>query len=61
MSASRNLGLRHAKGEYIAFLDHDDIWLPNKLQDQVEILEAQPEAGMMYGRTRFWHGWTGNP
>lgn len=60
-SSSRNLGLRHAKGEYIAFLDHDDIWLPNKLEDQVNILESRPEAGMMYGRTRYWHSWTGRP
>jgi glycosyltransferase involved in cell wall biosynthesis/peptidoglycan/xylan/chitin deacetylase (PgdA/CDA1 family) len=61
MSATRNLGLHHAKGEYIAFLDHDDVWLPNKLKDQVAILEARPEAGMMYGRTRYWHSWTGRP
>lgn len=61
MSASRNLGLHHAKGEYIALLDHDDVWLPSKLKDQVAILEAQPEAGMMYGRTRYWHSWTGRP
>jgi glycosyltransferase involved in cell wall biosynthesis len=58
-SASRNFGLQHAKGEYIALLDHDDIWLPNKLQDQVTILEDRPEAAMMYGRTRYWHSWTG--
>jgi glycosyltransferase involved in cell wall biosynthesis/peptidoglycan/xylan/chitin deacetylase (PgdA/CDA1 family) len=61
MSATRNLGLHQAKGEYIAFLDHDDVWLPNKLKDQVTILEALPEAGMMYGRTRYWHSWTGRP
>ncbi len=60
-SASRNLGLCNSRGKYIAFLDHDDIWLPNKLEDQVALLEAHPEAGMMYGRTRFWHGWTGRP
>jgi glycosyltransferase involved in cell wall biosynthesis/peptidoglycan/xylan/chitin deacetylase (PgdA/CDA1 family) len=61
MSASRNLGLRHAQGEYIAFLDHDDVWLPGKLADQVAILETHPEAGMMYGRTRFWYSWSGKP
>ena len=61
MSATRNLGIRHAKGEYIALLDADDIWLPQKLEQQVAILAAHPEAGMVYGSTRMWYGWTGNP
>lgn len=60
MSASRNLGVRHAKGKYIAFLDGDDVWLPNKLEQQVAILESQPEAAMLYGRTQFWYSWTGD-
>ncbi|AFY87865.1 glycosyltransferase [Chroococcidiopsis thermalis] len=60
MSAARNLGVRHAQGEYIAFLDADDIWLPQKLVQQVAILESQPEAAMLYGRTHFWFSWTGN-
>jgi glycosyltransferase involved in cell wall biosynthesis len=59
MSASRNLGIANAKGKYIAFLDADDIWLPHKLKEQVAILESYPEAGMVYGRTQFWHSWTG--
>lgn len=61
MSASRNLGVRHAKGEYIAFLDSDDVWLPQKLERQVEILESQPEAAMVCGPNEIWYSWTGNP
>jgi glycosyltransferase involved in cell wall biosynthesis len=61
MSATRNLGIRNAKGEYIAFLDADDVWLPQKLERQVAIMESQLEAGMIYGRTQYWYSWTGNP
>jgi glycosyltransferase involved in cell wall biosynthesis len=60
LSASRSLGFRHAKGKFIAFLDADDVWFPNKLEDQVAILDAQPQAGMIYGRTQYWWSWTGN-
>ncbi len=59
MSASRNLGLRHAHGEFIAFLDADDVWLPDKLQRQVAILHNHPEAAMVFGPVLRWHGWTG--
>jgi glycosyltransferase involved in cell wall biosynthesis len=61
MSASRNLGISQAEGEYIAFLDADDVWLAHKLQQQVAILGAHPEAGMVYGKTQYWHSWTRNP
>ena len=60
MSASRNLGVRNAKGDYIAFLDADDIWLPQKLQHQVAILNSQGEAAMVYGPTQWWYSWTAN-
>jgi glycosyltransferase involved in cell wall biosynthesis len=55
--ASRNRGLAEATGEYIAFLDGDDVWLPGKLADQVAILDAEPGCGMLYGRTLLWYGW----
>src|SRR5687767_202156 len=45
-SAARNLGISNAKGEFIALLDADDVWLPHKLDQQVEILTSQPEAAM---------------
>lgn len=61
MSASRNLGICKARGEFIAFLDADDVWLPRKLESQVALLESQPQAGMVYGPTQYWYSWTGLP
>lgn len=43
-AASRNRALRKARGEYIAFLDDDDAWLPEYLEWQVACLDARPEA-----------------
>ena len=61
MSTSRNLGIRHARGQYIALLDADDIWLPKKLEHQVSILKTYPDAGMVLGPIQWWYSWTDKP
>lgn len=43
VSSARNLGIRHATGEWIALLDSDDEWLPNKLPRQLDALQDQPD------------------
>ena len=58
-STSRNLGIAAARGEYLALLDADDVFLPDKLRRQVQILRDHPRVAMVYGPTRYWYGWTG--
>jgi glycosyltransferase involved in cell wall biosynthesis len=48
LAVNRNLGIRRARGRYIAFCDDDDTWLPDKLEKQIELLESAPEVAMCF-------------
>jgi glycosyltransferase involved in cell wall biosynthesis len=47
-SYSRNEGIEASVGKYVAFVDADDLWLPTKLQEQVDLLDRDPSLGMVY-------------
>lgn len=48
VSMARNNGILNSKGEYIALLDHDDLWLPEKLERQMPTLESNSKIGLVY-------------
>jgi glycosyltransferase involved in cell wall biosynthesis len=57
-SASRNLGVTHASGTIVAFLDADDVWLENRLSEHARLLEENPEAAMVCGPSLYWSSWS---
>ncbi len=59
LSAARNAGVKIAKGEYIALLDADDIFLPEKIEEQVQFLEQNPHCDVCY--CDLYHFWDENP
>jgi glycosyltransferase involved in cell wall biosynthesis len=55
--ASRNLGIKHSKGEYITFLDSDDVFFSDTIEQESNALGAHPEAAAVCGTLQYWHSW----
>jgi glycosyltransferase involved in cell wall biosynthesis len=53
VATARNTGIAQAHGDWVAFLDSDDIWLPNKLQRQLELMAAKPGCMASQGSAYF--------
>ena len=59
MSASRNRGIEAARGEWVAFIDADDVWMPTKLENQIDIANRYSAAALICGSVRYWRSWDG--
>lgn len=53
LAGARNTGIRHAQGEYLALIDADDLWLPEKLEKHIAHLEKSPAVGVSFSRSAF--------
>ena len=60
LSASRNAGIHQSRGELLALLDADDVWFPNKLTQQVALMQQHPEATLLMEASEYWYNWN-NP
>lgn len=57
VTISRNFGIAHSSGTYLAFLDADDKWFCDKLKNQVELFNNFPAAQMICEASKFWYSW----
>ena len=53
LSVARNRGIERSRGEFISFIDSDDLWTPDKLELQLQALRQQPQAALAYSWTAF--------
>ena len=58
LGTARDRAIRQARGEWLAFLDQDDVWLPHKLEQQMALIDDG--VGIIYGRTVFFDSRRGN-
>jgi glycosyltransferase involved in cell wall biosynthesis len=59
LAASRNLGVRHARGRAIAFLDADDVYEPHRLERCLQVLESDPLVDVVINSELYWHSESG--
>lgn len=59
LSASRNAGIKKCNGTFVAFIGADDVWLPNKLQFQLDIFRNNPVVTVSLEASLYWNSWNG--
>lgn len=50
IASAKNAGIKLSNGEYVAFLDHDDLWVPEKLDVQIDYFYKNPQVGLVYSK-----------